>query len=223
MTQVERLIAESAELILSELRSRFPGARNVQDVWCMYASMEARAIAAESTLNLLASPKMKFRSKTSEYRIWQQIFQRCENQRSKAWNDYGGRGIRVCDRWRSFELFMADVGTRPSTRHSLDRYPNNNGNYEPSNCRWATKKEQARNRRSGHLIEVNGIERPLIEWAELFNVLPETIHSRLRSGVSPSVAVSTPPRRNGPKRESARVGTDEWRQRIKVDSSESTK
>jgi hypothetical protein len=82
-----------------------------------------------------------------EYRAWASMINRCERPTYRGFHRYGGRGITICDRWRSsFESFFEDMGKRPSGDHSLDRFPNNDGNYEPGNCRWATRKEQAANR-----------------------------------------------------------------------------
>lgn len=93
----------------------------------------------------------------------------------------------MCERWRQFENFLADMGRRPEGTN-LDRI-NNLGNYEPGNCRWATPKEQARNRRSNKSLTLNGETKPLSAWAEQFGLCPETIGARLKRGWPPERAV----------------------------------
>lgn len=96
-------------------------------------------------------------SRSNEYHIWATMIQRCYNPAHNSFGRYGGAGVRVCERWsESFENFYADMGPRPSKRHSLDRWPNNNGNYEPGNVRWATRHEQATNKKSTILVNLNG-------------------------------------------------------------------
>lgn len=86
------------------------------------------------------------KSETPEYDAWYGMITRCTKPNCRSYPYYGGRGIKVCDRWLKFENFLADMGRRPGNGYSLDR-KNNDGNYEPGNCRWATKTEQNRNRR----------------------------------------------------------------------------
>lgn len=105
-----------------------------------------------------------------EYRSWALMKRRCYNPNDKHYFNYGGRGITVCDRWlNSFENFLADMGKKPSKLYSLDR-KEGNGIYEPSNCRWATKKEQAGNRRTNRWIEHAGRKMILQGWADYIGV-----------------------------------------------------
>lgn len=133
------------------------------------------------------------KTESAEYRAWCHMKTRCLLKTVHNYASYGGRGIRVCERWlNSFENFYADMGPRPSKLHSLDRYPDKNGNYEPANCRWATAKEQARNLRTNKIIEYNGIMGPISEIAESFGINPFLIYSRLRKGWSVIDAIETP-------------------------------
>lgn len=124
----------------------------------------------------------KIYPKTSEYHAWANIKTRCYNKNSPDYKDYGERGIVMCERWRnSFALFLEDMGLKPSKNHSIDRFPNNDGNYEPGNCRWATPIEQSRNTRNNVWIEFNGENKLLKDWAALFNINPQKIRELLRT------------------------------------------
>lgn len=132
-------------------------------------------------------------SKSDEYRIWSAMKKRCHTPGMKAFAMYGGRGISVCPRWReSFENFYADMGPRPSKAHSIDRYPNKNGNYEPGNCRWATWKEQARNTRRSRIISFQGEDFPLVAWCERLGMPYGALQSRLDRGWTVERAFTTP-------------------------------
>lgn len=121
---------------------------------------------------------------------------RCYRVTYIGYQDYGGRGIRVCERWDSFENFLADMGFRPSPQHSLDRI-DVNGNYEPGNCRWATDFEQANNKRDNRRIEFRGETRTLKEWANTLGVSHTTLADRIdRHGVEWALAQERKPCRS---------------------------
>lgn len=121
-------------------------------------------------------------SKTIEHATWCRIIDRCENKKLPCYKNYGGRGIKVCARWRhSFENFLEDMGYRPSNDHSIDRIDNEKG-YSPSNCRWALRSEQMRNTRRKRVVTLNGKKMLLIEAAEIYGVNYGSVKWRLRQG-----------------------------------------
>lgn len=115
---------------------------------------------------------------TPEYRIWTGIKKRCYNNKQKAYPNYGGRGIRVCDKWlNSFDAFFSDMGERPSARHSIERI-DVNGDYAPSNCKWATPIEQANNKRV--TVRIDGI--PIAELSRETGIKHATLYARATVG-----------------------------------------
>lgn len=113
------------------------------------------------------------------------MLDRCRRPNNHAFASYGARGIKVCQRWHSFENFAADMGERPSTRHSLDRI-DNNGSYEPGNVRWATPAEQVRNTRRSVLLTMDGKTLCVADWATELGISRYTLYDRLRRGWTPS-------------------------------------
>lgn len=118
------------------------------------------------------------RYRPPEYIVWAGMKNRCLNEKSAAYKEYGGRGITVCERWReSFEAFLSDMGPRPSLKHTIERLDNNTG-YEPSNCVWAVMKTQARNRRNSRLVVYLGQEMTIAEMAEITGINYMTLYYR---------------------------------------------
>lgn len=126
-----------------------------------------------------------------EYVSWKAMLDRCYRRTDRCFSRYGGRGITVCDRWRnSFAAFLGDMGARPPGT-SIDRI-NNDGNYEPGNCRWATAAQQKRNTSTVRLVAFKGETRPLIEWCERLGLNYQTAYYRLKQGWTPHDALSSP-------------------------------
>ncbi len=114
-----------------------------------------------------------------EHETWMRMTSRCRYTKTRAFHRYGGRGIKVCKRWGVYENFLADMGRRPSAKHSLDRI-DNDGNYEPTNCRWATQREQVHNSSSVRLITYGGQTLCVTDWAKKIGLKRETLFGRLR-------------------------------------------
>lgn len=129
------------------------------------------------------------------YRSWANMKARCKNPRYDNFSRYGGRGITFCSKWAYFKGFVSDMGVRPDGT-TLDRI-DNDGNYEPNNCRWATRKEQARNRRSNRWVELDGVNKTLYEWADELGLNRTTVTQRINAyGWTPERALRTPVQQN---------------------------
>lgn len=126
----------------------------------------------------LTRNKKHGQSESRVYDVWCKMRSRCSNKKDKRFSDYGGRGITVCKRWNSFEHFLSDMGPRPDG-YQIDRI-NNNGNYEPKNCRWATRQENSSNKRNSHLITFDGETRTLFAWSRIVGVNHNTLDWRIK-------------------------------------------
>lgn len=127
---------------------------------------------------------------TPTYRSWYSMHDRCINPANESYPHYGAKGVTVCQRWDSIEAFVADMGLRPDGM-TIDRMDRTKG-YEPGNCRWATPKEQARNRKSARLVTALGRTQHLVDWAREAGLSHQLIRHRLRAGWTPDSAVTTP-------------------------------
>ena len=130
--------------------------------------------------------------KTPEYRCWGSMKSRCENKRHPDYENYGGRGIRVCRKWaESYAEFLKDMGRRPTSRHTLNRI-NNDGPYSPENCEWATYKAQNNNRRINTLVSALGKTLTIAQWSDATGLPQNAIGLRLKHGWSAESAVTRP-------------------------------
>jgi hypothetical protein len=136
----------------------------------------------------------KLRNKSGTYNAWIDMRRRCNNPGHPAYSWYGARGIKVCYEWdKDFTAFVRDMGEKPYGC-SLDRI-NNEGHYEPGNCRWATRIQQATNRRSSRFLDFNGERKTISQWARDLGMLSSTLQERLRAGWDISIALTKPVQR----------------------------
>lgn len=149
-------------------------------------------------------------AKTRPYKLWRYMIDRCHNPKTSTYKYYGARGISVCQRWRGpggYINFVADMGKRPEGGNlSLDRI-DNDGDYEPSNCRWATRTQQMRNSRNARILEFRGERHCYAEWEEITGIRWPVIRGRIRNGWTPEEALTLP------------VGQSAWLHRASIKSS----
>lgn len=157
-------------------------------------SVRMRADALTRNESCGCSRVKHMKSHSPEFRSWAHMLERCYNPKDKSYARYGGRGITVCERWRdSSAQFIADMGPKPSASHSLDRR-DNNGNYEPDNCRWATRAEQNRNYGRNVNLTVGDETLCVADWAKRLGIGRSTIEFRLKAGWPTERALFTPVR-----------------------------
>lgn len=128
---------------------------------------------------------------SKEYRSWKAMWSRCTDPKHKSFGRYGERGITICDRWKSFDNFLADIGPRPGPNHSVERIDNNE-NYCPENCRWATWRDQARNRSSNRLLLFSGKMRTIAEISDITSIRVSILYHRIQAGWTIERATSQP-------------------------------
>lgn len=152
----------------------------------------------DSALNELFAVKRKrnpsVKSRSPEYISWAAMMFRCRNPKAQNYQRYGGAGVMVCERWAdSFEAFAEDMGGRPAGT-SLDRFPLRDGHYEPSNCRWATLKQQSRNTKANTRVSAFGETKTIADWGDdqRFSVSAAALGMRLKRGVPPEQALTMP-------------------------------
>lgn len=131
------------------------------------------------------------RKTSSTYKTWAGMKQRCLNPKSQSYEYYGGRGIKICDKWLEYENFLSDMGERPIDKHVIDRI-NNNGNYEPGNCRWATNEISLNNTSRNSNITFKNKTLTLTQWSRKIKIPVSTIQNRLKRGWSIEKTLTEP-------------------------------
>ncbi len=138
-------------------------------------------------------------TKSPEYIVWSAMRDRCTNPKNNRYARYGGRGISVCGQWNDFVVFRADMGLRPSPQHTIER-KDNDGNYEPDNCRWATRSEQNNNQSHTRMLTAFNRTLSVSAWAREIGITRESLRDRLARGMSVEDALSKAPVGHGRKR-----------------------
>lgn len=144
--------------------------------------------------SLLAKTKTHGLSNSPEYRVWNAMVERCSNPKNIGYENYGGRGIKVCERWMKFSNFISDMGRRP-LGGTIER-ENNNGDYEPANCSWNTHAQQSLNKRTNRVLVIDGQSMTCSQWADKIGIGRSTLCVRLRKGWTPRDAVLKPLMKN---------------------------
>lgn len=153
---------------------------------------KTRSCGCTSSLESGISRRTHFMCDSPEYRAWCNMRNRCGDPTNRQWKDYGGRGIKVCERWlESFENFIADLGRKPGPRHSLGRI-DNDGDYEPGNVRWETRRQQSLNSRGNTLMTLRGETMTMTEWCEKLGLRRNMVSLRHQRGWSDEEALTTP-------------------------------
>lgn len=131
-------------------------------------------------------------ARTQEYEVWISMRDRCLNASNPAFKNYGGRGIKICASWlSSYSNFLRDMGRKPSAAHTIER-KNNNEDYCPENCKWATRREQSNNTRRNRWLEFEGRRLTVVQWSREMGIHERTIRNRIGAGYSPKEALTRP-------------------------------
>lgn len=164
--------------------------------WISYTNLISSRVSSCGCLGAELSRKRSTKHGgyySAEYLVWIAMKRRCGTPSDSGYPRYGARGISVCARWASdFGQFLADMGRKPSVSHSIDRI-DPNGGYEPANCRWATTKQQSRNKRRSVIVTAFGQAKHALDWSDQFGVAAPTIVYRINAGWPAEMAVTAPP------------------------------
>lgn len=153
--------------------------------WKRFSSQREKSCGCLKTKFGIKPTTSKYReANPREYIVWEAMRRRCYNPNSDKYKYYGGKGVKICDRWlQSFDNFFGDMGARPTATHSIDRI-DVNGDYAPENCRWATKQEQMNNRTDNHFIDCAGVKMTIADAARRYNIKYANLEAILRKGIS---------------------------------------